>query len=51
MKKSGKEMVVEKKVERNFEREKSELTIQNEVRGYTLNQFIDKNSPFKRTKK
>lgn len=42
-------MAVEKEVEKNPEGEKSENNIDDEVKGHTLYQFIDKNSPFRRT--
>lgn len=44
-------VVVEKEVKKNFEGEKSEHTSEDEDKGYTLNRFIGKNSPFKRAKK
>lgn len=44
-------MVVAKEAEKNYEREKSEVTIEEVVRGYTLDQFICKNPPFIRNKK
>lgn len=50
-KESGKELVVENEVEKNSEGEKSENNSDNEVKRYTLDQFIDKNPPFRRTKK
>lgn len=50
MKKSEKEVVVEKEVEKDSEGEKSENNGDEKVRGYTLDQFIGKNSSFRRTK-
>lgn len=44
-------VVVDKEVENNSEGGKSEGTNDGEVRGYTFDQFIEKNSPFRRTKK
>lgn len=37
-------MVVEEEVEKNSEAKKNEDTSEEEVRGYTLDQFMDKNS-------
>lgn len=50
-KKIRKEVAVEEDVEKNCEGEKSERSIEDEVKGYTLDQFINKDSPFRRTKK
>lgn len=47
----GKEMSVEKEFERNSEGQESELISEYEIKRYTLNQFIDKYSPFRKTKK
>lgn len=50
-KKNGKEVVAEEEVEKHLEGEKSWDTSEDEVRGYTIDQFIDKNSLFRITEK
>lgn len=42
-KKSGKEVVVEREVEKHFLGRKSKVTNDVEVKGYAIDQFIDKN--------
>lgn len=49
-KENEKEVVTEEEVEKNSKEEKNEDTSEDEVRGCTLDQFIDKKSPFRRTK-
>lgn len=43
-------MVVKEVVEKKSEGERSEIIIEDEVTGYTIRKFIDKNSHFRRTK-
>lgn len=50
-KRSDKKVVIENEVDEKPKGEKSEELGEEEVKGYTFDQFIDKNSLLKRTKK